>query len=339
MLNISRLPLAAACFAMVVATVVGAQTSSDSSTQSNAQPSAATPSGSAAGDASSTQPSATNPTNLPATDSGTTQQQGNAPVVDPQAAGANAAVQSSQDQVGNAQTTKTQNANPTDWPAPQRYSAGRGQGGNAQSAAGGASLGVNIAGSDDGQGIVVLRVRPGTPADQMGLRPRDRILSLNGQPVGAVDEFISAIRGMAAGDQVQLSIDRGGSSRDIGGRLEAFRESIAAGEGPVGNIVGRAREILRDQPGRFGESYRTNNENMQTSYEDRGQGGARNSDVEARVARLEQQIERLTQEIHELRNNGSSSQTGGAAAQTGSNTPSAVNATPEQPPRLQAPPK
>ena len=168
----------------------------------------------------------------------------------------------------------------------------------------------------------------------MGLQPRDRILSLNGQPVGSVDEFITAIRAMAAGDEVQLSIDRGGNARDIGGRLEAFRDSVAAGQGPVGNILGRARDIIGRE--------RTAGENLQTSYEEGTPNGVRNSgDVEARIARLEQQIERLTQEIHQLRNNGgsNSTQTGSPSGQPGASTPSALDSTPVQPPSLQPPTK
>ena len=115
---------------------------------------------------------------------------------------------------------------------------------------------------------------------------------------------------------MQLSIDRGGNARDIGGRLEAFRDSVAAGQGPVGNILGRARDIIGRE--------RTAGENLQTSYEEGTPNGVRNSgDVEARIARLGQQIERLTQEIHQLRNNGgsNSTQTGSPSGQPGASTP------------------
>jgi len=319
-LNTLRTPLVAAGlvgFALIAATVAVAEENSSSPTPANA------------GTSASDQPGSVNPSNLATPESPQTEQQSKAPVVDPQAAATEHSVTTpaSPGQTSGAQRTNTQ-----EWPAPQRYESGRGTGSNATSRPGGASLGVNVVGSEDGQGVIVARIRPGTPAHQMGLQPRDRILGLNGQPVGSVDEFIAAIRGMAAGDEVRLSIDRSGNTQDIGGRLQAFRESVAVGEGPVGNIIGRAREIIgRERP--IGD-------NLQTSYEEGNQSGVRNSgDVEARVARLEQQIERLTQEIHQLRNNGSSSLPEGANAQPTTNTPSAINATPEQPPRLQSPTK
>jgi len=175
----------------------------------------------------------------------------------------------------------------------------------------------------------------------MGLRPRDRIISLNGQPVGSVDEFIAQIRSMGAGDQIQLSIDRGGNTRNINGRLEALREAIATGEGPVGNIVGRAREFVgTDRNGRIGDSYRNGSENMQTSYEDGSQSGRQaSSDLEARLSRVEQQLNQITRDLAELRTaNRSSSPSSralpdaGAAGQPSTRGPSAFRPTPGQPP-------
>ncbi len=163
---------------------------------------------------------------------------------------------------------------------------------------GGASLGANVVGREDG--IVVARILPGTPAEQMGLRPRDRILTLNGQPLGSVDEFIGAIRGMNPGDQILLSIDRDGNARDLGGKLEAFREAVAVGGGPVGNIIGQARGIIRDRGDRFADNYRGNGENLQANYEERSQADRQASiDLEARLTRVEQQLSQLTRELSE----------------------------------------
>lgn len=121
------------------------------------------------------------------------------------------------------------------------------------------------------------------------------------------------------------------NARNIGGRLEAFRDAVAAGQGPVGNILGRTREIIgRERTG----------ENLQTSYEEGGQNSLRSSgDVEARIARLEQQIERLTQEIQQLRSSGSNSQTGSLNAQPGASAPGALDSPPAQSQSLQPPTK
>jgi hypothetical protein len=297
-MNIARMPLVAAGlvgFAMVAAIAVAQDNSSsttpssqsaskDSATQTSEQSSSSVQSEGVQAGAQASQPgSAQNSSNLPDTTSGTTPEQRKAPVVDPNT---------------NPQTPKTTQ----EWPSPQRYEAGRGAGSSAEPGQGGATLGVNVVSSQDNQGVVVSRIRPGTPADQMGLRPRDRVISVNGQPVASVDEFISTIRGMKPGTEVQLSIDRDGNTRDIRGKLGALREAIAAGEGPVGNIVGRAREFMgRERSGRYGDSYR-GGDNMQTSYEDGSVSGRQPSgDLEARLSRVEQEISQLTRDVSQIR--------------------------------------
>ena len=97
----------------------------------------------------------------------------------------------------------------------------------------GASLGISIMGDD--QGIAIMRVYPGTPAQQMGLRPRDQITSVNGQNVGSSDEFITAIRSMNPSDEVELGIVREGNPTTLRGKLEPFsqarlRAPVASGE-------------------------------------------------------------------------------------------------------------
>jgi len=335
MLNIARTPLVAASlvgFAMVVATIAVAQDNSGSAAQPSGQPSASTqpastqPDGAQAG-TSSTQPSAnaTKDTNLPQSQSSTTQQQANAPVSDPEkaaqtAAGAKAAgSQSSTGRAADAQDAAGRNANMSKSSASQRYETRRPAGDNAGSDRGGASLGVNVVSSDDGQGVVVARVRPGTPADQIGLQQRDRIISLNGKPVAGVDEFISTVRGMNPGDQVQLSIDRAGNTRNISGRLEALRDTLAAGEGPAGNIVGRDRDNF--DRGRSGD-------NMQTSYEERSRSDrSRGGDYESRISRIEQQLDQLTRDITEIRKAVMLSQASSSPQQSGSSQTSQPSGT------------
>jgi hypothetical protein len=251
--------------------------------------------------ASSTSSSATNPSNLPKSDLSTTDQQKKAPVVDPQAATTGSPTTSTN---STATTSGSSNTSAATQPAPQQYQANRPAGtesGNARG--GGASLGVNIVTSEDGQGVMVARTQPGTPADKMGLQSRDRIITLNGQPVSSVDQFISAIRGMNPGDQIQLSIDRGGNTQNLGGRLEALRDRIAGGQGPVGNVIGRARDFVREPADMVNDS----RGNRQTNYEE-GISARPSSDLEARLSRLEQQMDRLTREIEQLRSSPSSSQ-------------------------------
>jgi hypothetical protein len=166
-------------------------------------------------------------------------------------------------------------------------------------------LGVNIVESEDGQGVTVARTQPGTPADKMGLQPRDRIVTLNGQRVNSVDQFISAIRGMNPGEQIELSIDRGGNTQNLAGRLEALRDRIASGQGPVGNMIGRARDFVRER----GDMVNDSRGNRQTNYEE-GITARPSSDLETRLSRLEQQMDRLTREIEQQRSSPSSLQPG-----------------------------
>ena len=130
-----------------------------------------------------------------------------------------------------------------------------------------------------------MRVYPGTPAQQMGLRPRDRLTSVNGQKVGSSDEFITLIRSMNPGDEVQLGIVRDEQPTTLRGKLEPFsqarrRAPVASGEdwtpNPLSNTSGQTNSL------------RT------TSYEDRNQSGrSQSGDIEARLSRVEQQLSQL----------------------------------------------
>ena len=319
---IARMPLVAAGlvgFAMLAAAIAVAQDNSSSTTPSSQSASKDSAATQASGQSSSSvqsegvqagaqtqtgqSSSSTNPSNLPNTTSGTTPEQSKAPVVDPNTGAQTPTTgPGASGQAGGAQNANQQNANTQQWPAPQRYEAGRGAGSSAESGQGGATLGVNIVSSEDGRGVVVARIRPGTPADQMGLRPRDRIISVNGQPVASIDEFISTIRSMKPGTDVQLSIERDGNARDMRGKLGALREAIAASEGPVGTIIDRARGFVGgDRSSRIRDSYR-GGDNMQTSYEEGSPSGRQgSSDLEARLSRVEQEISQLTRDVSQIR--------------------------------------
>jgi len=232
---------------------------------------------------------------------------------------------SQQNQSSKAGSSASSNSSNTrDWPAPERYeyrgrigsSTDRGNAFqyNNQQGQGRrrASLGVNIISGDNGRGITVMRTQPNTAADRMGLQPRDRIVSLNGQPVESVDDFIGAIGTMNPGDQVELTVERNGNERTIRGTLEAYAESITRFEGPVAQGLNRIRGIIgRDR----GPDVAEDRGNIQTSYEDQGGSSSRSSsgDADARIGRLEQQIDRLNREIQELREAHNSSQPGSAA--------------------------
>jgi hypothetical protein len=73
-------------------------------------------------------------------------------------------------------------------------------------------VGIGATLSRDGQGVVIQRTIEGSAAASLGLREGDRILSVDGQPVGDLDlyEVIERIRG-EEGTPVRLTIERDGA--------------------------------------------------------------------------------------------------------------------------------
>jgi S1-C subfamily serine protease len=89
-----------------------------------------------------------------------------------------------------------------------------------------ASLGV--------EGVLVLEVQEGSPAEKAGLRgtrvvldgsvvPGDIIMRLDGEPVRKVGELIDALDERSIGDQVELTINREGQTRSLVVSLERWR--------------------------------------------------------------------------------------------------------------------
>jgi serine protease Do len=64
------------------------------------------------------------------------------------------------------------------------------------------------------RGVVVVQVRPGTPAGEAGLQRGDVIQQVDRKPVGSVSEFQSMVR-QAGANAVLLLVNRGGSTRFV----------------------------------------------------------------------------------------------------------------------------
>jgi hypothetical protein len=172
----------------------------------------------------------------------------------------------------------------------------------------GASLGINIIESRSGEGLTVTRVASGTPADQMGIRSGDRITLINGQPTGPVDAFISTIRSMNPGDQVELSIVRDGNEQAFRGQLEPFGQAAGRSSQLSSNDEYQIyRSVIggRD-PNQFNPDVSQGadlNATRQASFEDRpAPSTPPQGDLDARLRRIEEQIDRLTQSVDQLRN-------------------------------------
>jgi len=61
-----------------------------------------------------------------------------------------------------------------------------------------------------GEGARIFSVEPGTPAAKVGLRPGDRIVALDGQPIRSRSQLIDRLDRLPAGKTVVLGIVRGG---------------------------------------------------------------------------------------------------------------------------------
>jgi hypothetical protein len=217
-----------------------------------------------------------------------------------------------QNQIQRDQTPNTQNTSGKS-PAPQRYDSR----GNSNQAAGNVqrgqkgrsrgNLGVSIAKSDEASGVTVMQIMPNTAAERMGLQRRDRITSVNGEPVRSVDDLISQIGNMSPGDSIELQVTRNGNQRTVRGELAGYSESVVETQGPSGTRAYRQFKsyIAPDQSnaesernGREGSAQDSRNV---TSYNERGGNDRTQSgDLESRISRIEQQIERLSDEINRL---------------------------------------
>jgi S1-C subfamily serine protease len=65
------------------------------------------------------------------------------------------------------------------------------------------------------EGVIVQEVVNGGPADDAGVEPGDVIVSLDGEPVRTVEEFLADLRGYDPGDEVGIDVLRDGDRRAV----------------------------------------------------------------------------------------------------------------------------
>jgi Do/DeqQ family serine protease len=70
------------------------------------------------------------------------------------------------------------------------------------------------------QGAVIARVEPGSSAERAGLRTNDLVVAVNGVPMRSGTELRNRVGLSRIGDEVQLTVDRGGSERSVSVRIE-----------------------------------------------------------------------------------------------------------------------
>ncbi|HEX2475766.1 MAG TPA: PDZ domain-containing protein, partial [Lacipirellulaceae bacterium] len=75
--------------------------------------------------------------------------------------------------------------------------------------------------SDDSRGVAVRMVYAGSPAEQAGLRARDRIIKINDAEIGTIAEAIAELNNATPGSEVALHLMREGKPMDL--KLTASR--------------------------------------------------------------------------------------------------------------------
>ena len=66
-------------------------------------------------------------------------------------------------------------------------------------------------GGEDGAGVLVGAVTPGSPAEVAGLMPGDLVVEVDGEPVSAVHELLRSIVGGGVGNELELRVSRQGT--------------------------------------------------------------------------------------------------------------------------------
>ena len=77
-------------------------------------------------------------------------------------------------------------------------------------------------GVEQGPGVVVYQVQPGSAADRAGLRRGDIITALNGTAVNDQNSFRNMIAGAAPGAEVTLTVKRDGREQQVRATLDEF---------------------------------------------------------------------------------------------------------------------
>ena len=70
------------------------------------------------------------------------------------------------------------------------------------------------------EGAVIARVEPGSAAERAGLRPNDLIVAINGTLMRTGSELRNRVGLSRIGDEVELTVERGGSERNVTVRIE-----------------------------------------------------------------------------------------------------------------------
>ena len=82
-------------------------------------------------------------------------------------------------------------------------------------------IGAQIDNSTSQSGATIAEVTPDGPAEEAGLRSGDVITEVDGRAIADYTELVVAIRDKAVGDEVVLTVERGGDAQQVAVTLGA----------------------------------------------------------------------------------------------------------------------
>lgn len=89
------------------------------------------------------------------------------------------------------------------------------------------SMAEGRAGNPDEKTVILVdRVLASSPAERAGLKELDVIVSVNGQPVGKMEEFQKLVQATAPGDSIDLMVLRGGGVENLSIQVETISSSV-----------------------------------------------------------------------------------------------------------------
>lgn len=88
-----------------------------------------------------------------------------------------------------------------------------------------AQLGVQVTDAENDSGAAVTEIVPNSPAAKAGLRVGDVVTKLGDRPIDSADALVAAVRSQQPGDEVILTVERGGSTRTVTATLAAQASS------------------------------------------------------------------------------------------------------------------
>jgi C-terminal processing protease CtpA/Prc len=154
------------------------------------------------------------------------------------------------------------------------------------------NLSADLAGYFDvgpGEGVLVLDVAPGSPADKAGIEAGDVIVGMGGKPVTDADELVKYITGTAPGEQVDFRIKRHR-------RTETVEVALGEAESPVSAFVKQLKN-----PGRHESFFGPWCNTAPSARDYQNLYRMRQNDVRDEIQDLRDQIKELRQELEEMR--------------------------------------